>query len=460
VKLQDLFQRHEGKTLGFKRDLSSPEGVLKSLVAFANTSGGILLVGVEDGSRRVAGVADVLKAEERLASLIVDSIRPALLPELEVLSWRGLQVLAVEVHPSALRPHYLQSLGAEAGVFVRVGSTNRRAGPAQIEELKRWARMESFDEEPFPAAKSEVIDFGAASEFFAPFRKLTRAGLRAMRIVVPYQATDVPSVGGCLLFGKNRSDYFPDAWIQAGRFAGLQKSRLIDSTEIRSYLPQAVAEAVGFVQKHLLRESVIEGLRREERWSVPMVAIREAVTNAVAHADYSQQGAPIRVAIFDDRLEIENPGMLPFGLTIEDIQQGVSRLRNRVIGRVFQELRLIEQWGSGIQRMIEACQAAGLPAPRFEEIGTHFRVTLSSKRVGPPLADETDGKILGLLAARGPLSTAVIAKEIGLSARATLTRLRNLVETGRVFEVGKGPNDPRRTYAVAVPPRGGSIEKH
>ena len=181
MKLQDLLQRHEGKTLEFKRDLSSPEGVLKSLVAFANTSGGILLVGVEDGSRRVAEVADVLKAEERLASLIVDSIRPALLPELEVLSWRGLQVLAVEVHPSALRPHYLQSLGAVAGVFVRVGSTNRRAGPAQIEELKRWARMESFDDLPFPAAKSEVIDFRAASEFFAPFTEASSVGLYSAR---------------------------------------------------------------------------------------------------------------------------------------------------------------------------------------------------------------------------------------------------------------------------------------
>ena len=82
--------------------------------------------------------------------------------------------------------------------------------------------------------------------------------------------------------------------------------------------------------------------------------------NAIVHADYAQQGAPIRIALFDDRIEIENPGLLPFGLTIEDIMQGVSKLRNRVIGRVFHELHLIEQWGSGIQRMTAACQEAGL----------------------------------------------------------------------------------------------------
>jgi ATP-dependent DNA helicase RecG len=103
------------------------------------------------------------------------------------------------------------------------------------------------------------------------------------------------------------------------------------------------------------------------------------------HADYAQQGAPIRVALFDDRIEIENPGLLPFGLTIEDIMQGVSKLRNRVIGRVFHELHLIEQWGSGIQRKTAACQEAGLEAPRLEEIGMHFRVTISSARVGQPI---------------------------------------------------------------------------
>jgi ATP-dependent DNA helicase RecG len=90
--------------------------------------------------------------------------------------------------------------------------------------------------------------------------------------------------------------------------------------------------------------------------------------NAIVHADYAQQGAPIRIALFDDRIEIENPGLLPFGLTIEDIMQGVSKLRNRVIGRVFHELHLIERWGSGIQRMTSACQEAGLRAPRPKRI--------------------------------------------------------------------------------------------
>lgn len=105
---------------------------------------------------------------------------------------------------------------------------------------------------------------------------------------------------------------------------------------------------------------MIKGAHRIDRWTAPIIALREAIINAIVHANYAEKGAPIRVAVFDDRIEVENPGILPFGLTIEDILRGVSRLRNRVMGRVFHELGLIEQWGSGIQRMTAACKDAGV----------------------------------------------------------------------------------------------------
>ena len=447
--LVELLKRHEGKTLEFKRDLSSPDGILKTLVAFANTAGGTVVIGVEDRSKNVRGVPDALASEEKLASLISDSIRPRLVPDIEVMAWRNLNVLAVQVHPSNTRPHYMLRLGPEDGVFVRVGSTNRRAEELQIEELKRWNRMDSFDEQAVPDLKSEAIDFRAASEFFAPYRHLTPQAWSTLRVTTEHQGRQVPTIGGLLLFGKDRFARFPDAWIQAGRFAGSNRARLLDSVEIRSFLPRAADEAIAFARKHLNRESIIEGVRREERWSVPLVAIREALMNAIVHADYAQQGAPIRLALFDDRIEIENPGLLPFGLTIEDVRQGVSKLRNRVIGRVFHELHLIEQWGSGIQRMTTACQEAGLDVPKLEEIGMHFRVTMSTARVGRPHTDETDRRILALFGDGSARSTAVVAKHIGLSQRATLTRLKSMTERALLFEIGTGPHDPKRQYALA-----------
>jgi predicted HTH transcriptional regulator len=449
VKLIELLQRNEGKTLEYKRDLSSSEGVLKSLVAFANTAGGTVVIGVEDGTKRVRGVPDILEAEERVASLVADSIYPRLIPDIEVVPWRKLNVLIVQVYPSSTRPHYLQRLGPEAGVFIRVGSTNRRAEETQIEELKRLNRMDSFDERAIPGLNSEALDFRAASELFAPYRKLTPQAWKTLRMTTEHQGRQVPTIGGLLLFGKDRFSWFPDAWIQAGRFAGTTRARLIDSVEIRSLLPRAAEEAMTFARKHLMRESAVEGIRREETWSVPLLAIREAIMNAIVHADYSQQGAPIRLALYDDRIEIENPGLLPFGLTVEDIQQGVSKLRNRVIGRTFHELRLIEQWGSGIQRMAQACRDAGLDVPRLEEIGLHFRVTISTARVKRPSTDETDRKILALLGKGGALSTAAVAKLIGLSQRATVSRLQAMKSRGLLVEIGTGPHDPKRQYALA-----------
>jgi ATP-dependent DNA helicase RecG len=195
-----------------------------------------------------------------------------------------------------------------------------------------------------------------------------------------------------------------------------------------------------------MREAVIGPVRRVDRWTVPAAALREAIINAIVHTDYAERGAPIRVAIFDDRIEVENPGLLRLGLTIEDIQKGVSKLRNRVIGRVFHELGLIEQWGSGIQRMTAACHEAGLPTPVLEEIGSHFRVVLSIVPVGPPHLDEKDQAILSVLEDEKGHSTAQIAKTVWLSARATRTRLANLVQRGLAIEVGSAPRDPRKQH--------------
>lgn len=193
MDLLDLLKRPEGKTLEFKRDLSSPDGVLRSLVAFANTSGGTVLVGVEDRTRHVRGVREPLDLEERLANLISDHIVPRLVPELEILPWRRSHVLAIQVHASPVRPHYLRREGLESGVYVRVGSTNRRADRELIDELRRFARGEAYDEQPMPDLGSDALDFRAATKSFAPFRRLRRTDLETLRLVTTHQGRKVPT---------------------------------------------------------------------------------------------------------------------------------------------------------------------------------------------------------------------------------------------------------------------------
>ena len=450
MDLTELLKRPEGKTLEFKRDLSSTASVLRTVIAFANTAGGTVLIGVEDGTRHVRGIADPLSLEERLASILSDGIAPRLVPDIEVLPWRSTNVLAVQVYPSPGRPHYLKAAGVETGVYVRVGSTNRRADDELVAELRRASQGKSFDEQAMPALDSEALDFRVASECFAQVRKLKKTDLESLRLLVPHQHRLVPSIGGILLFGRDTRAHFPDAWIQAGRFTGTDKTRIVDSAALHGPLPQVIQAAIEFVQKHGLHGYDIGAVLRKDIRSVPPLALREAVINAVVHADYAQRGAPIRVAIFDDRVEIENPGLLPPSLTVDDLRRGVSKLRNRVMGRVFQKLGLIEQWGSGIQRMSSACRDAGLPAPLLEEIGTRFRVTLHTTRGPAPSPDDIDQAILDALSGGVGLSTNEIATRIERTPRAARTRLASLVERGLVREIGSSPQDPKRRYFRAT----------
>ncbi|MCK5827728.1 putative DNA binding domain-containing protein [Candidatus Bipolaricaulota bacterium] len=449
MDLSDLLRSPESKTLEFKRDLSSPKGVLRTLVAFANTAGGVLLIGIEDKRGDIVGVPEPHDLEERLASLISDTISPRLVPDIEVLPWRTTHLVGIQIFPSPSRPHFLEKEGIEEGTYVRVGSTNRHADYALIESMRRFANAESYDEQPMPELSSEEVNFRAASELFSSVRPLKRGDLETLRLITSHQGKRVPTIGGILLFGDNRECHFPDAWIQAGRFRGIDKTSIVDHTEIKLHLPLIIEGAIEFVNKHTVHGMEIGSVRRIEKWSLPPAAVREAIINAVVHADYAQRGAPIRVSIYDDRLEVENPGLLPFGLTIDDLRRGISKLRNRVIGRVFKELGLVEQWGSGIQRIIATCHEAGLSEPTFEELGTRFRVTLYTHRTARPRTDPTNQRILDLLSDGTGLSTQEIATAISLSARATRTRLAKLVDRGLVREVGTGPHDPRRLYLLS-----------
>jgi predicted HTH transcriptional regulator len=189
-------------------------------------------------------------------------------------------------------------------------------------------------------------------------------------------------------------------------------------------------------------------VRRKELPEYPFQAVREAIINAVVHTDYALGGIDIKVAVFDDRIEITNPGFLPFGLTLEAALSGVSRLRNRVIGRVFRDLKLIEQWGSGMGRMITACKDQGIRPPRFEEIGASFRVTLFSEPVGKRTVPDWIDPIMKHLSIHKEITTKEASKIWKTSDRTARTRLRSLVENGLLAEVGTSPKDPKKIYLL------------
>ena len=360
--LENIITKPEGKTLEFKRDSASPTLLMKTLVAFANTAGGRLVIGVGD-DRQIVGLKAPLDEEERLRSLIADTIAPRLVPSIELITIHDTTLLVVEVFVSALRPHWLKAEGHEQGVYVRIGTSNLQADKALIAELGRSAEGISFDEMPMAELSKDDIDLVAVQKFFAGDWKLDEQALVTIKLLTSYQRRLVPTKGAILLFGKERALHFSDAWVQCGRFTGTDKTVLFDQIDIHDHLPGAIESIMQFFKRHT-REEV----------ATPLIILREAVINALIHADYSQRGAPIRIAFFDDRIEIENPGTLMAGMTLETMKQGLSRVRNHVIARVFRELNLIERWGSGVGSIFKDAEALGLPEPQIIEIGIRIRI--------------------------------------------------------------------------------------
>ncbi|GAB1354169.1 helix-turn-helix domain-containing protein [Erysipelotrichia bacterium] len=373
--IEGLLSQSEGKTLEFKRDLSSPKGLMKTLVAFSNTAGGRVIVGIDD-DKRVIGVERPLDEEERLCSLIADSIKPRLVPNVELVTVEGKTLLIVEVFLSNSRPHYLAVEGPDQGVYVRLGSSNRQADRELVGELRRSAEGVSYDELPMPELSEDDLDLKAARRLFKGRRALDEQELLTLKLMRREQGRLVPTRGGMLLFGRDRVFHYPDAWVQCGRFIGNDKGDIFDHIELEESLPESVESVMLFLRKHAMRGADFSEIQRKDVWSIPIDILREVVINALVHSDYSQRGAPVRVAFFDDRIEVENPGILMPGMTIEDMKSGVSKIRNPVIARVFRELKLIEQWGSGVRNILRAVAELKLPEPLVQEIGMRVRFTV------------------------------------------------------------------------------------
>ena len=454
----ELLKQSEGKTLEFKQDLSLPKPIMKSLLAFANTAGGRLIVGVTD-DRRIVGVEDPLLQEERLCSIVADSISPRLVPNIEMITIEGKTLLIAEVFLSGSRPHFLKSQGRENGVYVRLGSTNRQADRELIAEIGRSVEGVSFDEMPMPGLSINDIDINAAAQSVQEKFFVDEAKLQTLKLLVPHQGRLVPSRGAVILFGKKRQEHFSDVWVQCGRFTGLSKIDIFDHIELYDHLPMAVDSIMFFLKKHAMRGADLSDIRRKDVWSIPLGILREAVINALVHADYSQRGGPVRIAFFDDRIEIENPGILLPGMTVDDMKQGISKIRNPVIARFFREANLIEQWGTGVPRIFSQAKEQGLAEPVIKELGMRMRfVVFLAKQIHvkeKQVTEQVTEQVVKFLKhlEKSPLGTREAMKRLGLSHRPTFlyTYLQPALKSGLVeMTQPDSPKSPTQKYRLTA----------
>ncbi|HSX37820.1 MAG TPA: helix-turn-helix domain-containing protein [Chlamydiales bacterium] len=449
--LQELLARPESKTLEFKENAHSLSKIVQTVIAFANTAGGTLVIGIQDKTKNIIGIENILQDEERIANAIADSVIPILLPNLQFISWRDKDLLIVNV-PHSPGPFYLKDKGEEAGVYVRLGSTNRIADASLIAEIKRIKEHTSFDQLPEPKAAPDDLDVDLARKLFATVNKpFTQATAQSLELIVDHRDTPRPTKGGLMLFGKQRDRLFPDPFVRLVRFEGTTKTTAIDHADIKSAFPLAIDEILAFIRRNTSMRAVIQSVRRTDIPEYPPEAVREAVINALLHTDYSTMRSSIQVAIFDDRMEVTNPGPLPLGLSLEAALSGVSQLRNKVLGRVFRELKLIEQWGSGLTRMREVCLQHGGILPKFEELGFFFRVTLYPRMAQTRPQHPWYTPIFDHIQQYGKISVLEADKIWKVTRKTANQRLKQLSKEGLLIEISKGPFDPHKVFVLAKP---------
>ncbi len=383
MNFQETLQQPESRKLEFKRTLpANLNELLKTLVAFANGAGGELIIGVSDKERIIFGVDDPLLLEERIASSVYDGISPPISPYISTLHIQEKEILIVQVLPGSHKPYFLRSFGPEKGVYVRIGSTNRRATPEMFEELRWQGVGAAFETKMDMKHQADAFDQASLSAFFTEIGQPdpTPETLAKWSLLKRNNDDVFPTVAGLVLFGSSDLPDYDYAGIRLTKFQG---NTMTNISETREYVPPILSQ-VETICRHtadfLQKESYLDGIRRLERTIIPFYAIREVIVNAIVHRDYSINGSTIKIHVFDDRLEVISPGILYGNLDLADLGTGLSNCRNRAIVRIFRKLSLMEELGTGIARINHLFQEQHLPTPQFFEQGQFFKAILPQQR--------------------------------------------------------------------------------
>lgn len=369
MPIKNEIQKGESRIMEFKEIFPGSNKIAKTMVAFSNGLGGKIIIGVKDRSKEIIGISqeDVLELPDRIANIIHGTCYPMIIPEIYIENVEGKDLLVIKVFPGKLKPYFLKRKGKLKGTYIRVGATNKLADSETIRELERQRVNRCFDEEIVYDYKLEELNLDKLIEDFLKYTKkeLTKENLLNLKLVEKENGKYYPTKGLMLLTDTN---YFEYARIKCAKFRGLDLGEIIIQREYSGPLYEQVEKSIQFLKENL---TVRDGM--------PLDAIKEAIINAVVHRDYNISGCDIKIAIFDDRLEIASPGYLPKTLNIDDIKSGRVETRNKVIARFFKEIGYIKQWGTGIRKIITECQAKGLKEPIFKEAGMFFYVFFFKK---------------------------------------------------------------------------------
>lgn len=413
--------------------------ICKEVIAFANSKGGTLYIGVEDNGN-IIGVTNTDRIMLQLSNMIRDSIKPdiTMFVHYETLSIENKNIVAVTVQKGTDRPYYLASKGLKpTGVYVRNGTSTDPASDTAIRKMIKETDGDSFES---MRSLEQSLTFSAAEEQFKK-RNIAFDSSKMQTLGMLSQDGIYSNVALLLSDQCNHT-------IKVAAFAGTDKTSFQDRREFNGSLFQQMEELYAYLDMRNQTKATFEGLYRVDTRDYPEEALREALLNSLVHRDYSFSASTL-VNIYDDRVEFVSIGGLPTGITLDDIMLGLSVCRNPKLAAIFYRLELIEAYGTGLPKIFKAYNNTDLE-PKIEVTNNAFKITLPNRntmtKIDTPanvlyeLPTPYDTSILDFVEANKYIVRSDIDKLLNVSQATSNRILKRLVEKGILYQIGNGKN--------------------
>ena len=417
----------ESSTMELKREVNAD--FKKEIIAFANTDGGEIFVGVEKNGA-VAGIDNCDDVMAQVGNMIRDGIKPDLTAytTIEAKSENGKKIVRIAVLRGTKRPYHLTDKGLKpGGVFIRHGVSSVPATDEAIRQMLRESDGTEFDKS---RSASQDLTFVYAENYFNENNVgFNDSNKRTLGLV----DEDGYYTNAALLL----SDQCAFS-IKCAVYDGVGKTKFKTRNEFFGSILKQAAEVHEYVMLNNNLNSTFNGLKRVDHPDYPEYALREALLNAIIHRDYDYSGSTI-INIFDNRIEFVSLGGLVKGITIEDVLGGVSQPRNSVIAPIFYRLELIESYGTGIQRIMESYETS-VQKPVFRPAPASFVVTLpkmdynaAAQKNGSFTKEEL---VINVLQEKGEITRKDVELILGQSKFVAIQLINKLLSDGMITKTG------------------------
>ena len=431
----------ESENIEFK--LQMVDDIYKEVIAFANTDGGVIYVGIDDNGNAV-GLDDVDETYTRITNGIRDAIQPDVTMFIKYVLQDN-KVIRIEVGEGSYKPYYLKSRGMKpTGIYVRQGTSSVQASPEQIRRMIKESDGDNYED---TRCLEQELTFDAARTAFQRYGvEFSVEKYRALGITQNDVFTNLAMLLSDQCLHTTKIAVFKDEFCTEFR----------DSKEFSGSVFNQFENAVNYLALCNKTASVIKGVVRTDKQDYPEEAIREALLNALVHRDYSFSGSII-INVNDSKMEFISLGGLLPGLSTEDIRIGVSQPRNKKLAEIFHRLRLIESYGTGIRRIFKLYENCSVQ-PSIEVTTNAFKIVLpntnaidvlaenkQNSAINTPTAITTQMKtVLDYLSEYGEIGEEELQELLNVKRTRAYLVARQMCEADLIVTIGRGVNKKYR----------------